>query len=147
MTQVCSCLSGERLIRFLLGPGQRHIETTRVVQEANALVLVGTHTRQDDEIFFSALESINAGNLYFLQCDGTQGEEDQGVEMQQTGLVFSYVTFLSSPAHMQMICYVWVKGSHSKMFELPKSNSYTVPDAHADVCKTSAITDCLDTVT
>lgn len=54
------------LRRFLLGSGQRHIETTWVIQEANALVLIGTNTRQDDEVLLSALESIHAGNLHLL---------------------------------------------------------------------------------
>lgn len=54
------------LLRFLLGSGQRHIETTRVIQEANALVLIGTHTRQDDEVLLSALEGIYAGNFHLL---------------------------------------------------------------------------------
>lgn len=51
---------------FLLGSGEGHIETTRVIQEADALMLIGTNTRQDDEIFLSALEGIHTGNFHLL---------------------------------------------------------------------------------
>lgn len=50
----------------LLCSGQSHIQTPGVVQEANALVLIGTNTRQDDEIFLSALEGIYAGYFHLL---------------------------------------------------------------------------------
>lgn len=47
--------------------GEGHIETPGVVQEPNALVLVGTHTGQDDEVLLPALEGIHTGNLHFLK--------------------------------------------------------------------------------
>lgn len=54
------------LLRFLLGSGQRYVETTWVIQEADALVLIGTNTRQDDEVLLSALEGVHAGNFHLL---------------------------------------------------------------------------------
>lgn len=51
----------------LPGPGESHVETAWVVEEANALVLVGSDTGQDDEVLFSALERINAGYLHLLR--------------------------------------------------------------------------------
>ena len=57
------------VLRFLLGSGQRHVETTRVVQEADALVFIGTDTRQDDEVLLSALEGVHAGNFHLLHGD------------------------------------------------------------------------------
>lgn len=50
----------------LLCSGQSHVQTPGVVQEADALVLIRTHTRQDDEIFLSALEGIYAGYFHLL---------------------------------------------------------------------------------
>lgn len=47
--------------------GEGHIETPGVIQEPNALVLVGTHTGQDDEVLLPALEGIHTGNLHFLK--------------------------------------------------------------------------------
>lgn len=51
---------------LLPGSGQRHIETSWVIQEADALVLVSSDTRQDDEVLLSALERIHAGDLNLL---------------------------------------------------------------------------------
>lgn len=51
----------------LPGSGEGHIETPGVVQEPNALVLVGTHTGQDDEVLLPALEGVHTGNLHFLK--------------------------------------------------------------------------------
>lgn len=53
----------------LLGSGQRHIETPWVVQEADALVFIGSHTRENDEVLLSALECIHTGNFHLLQQD------------------------------------------------------------------------------
>lgn len=61
-----SGMFGIWLLVISLGSGQRHVETTRVVQETDALVLVCTNTRQDDEVLLSALEGIHAGNLHLL---------------------------------------------------------------------------------
>lgn len=52
---------------LLPGSGQRHIETTWVVQEADALVLISSDTRQDDEVLLPALERIYTGDLHLLQ--------------------------------------------------------------------------------
>lgn len=49
---------------------QRNIETSGIVQETDALVLVGPHTRQDDKVLLSALKSIHAGNFHFLHKHG-----------------------------------------------------------------------------
>ena len=51
----------------LPGSGEGHIETPGVVQEPNALVLVGTHTGQDDEVLLPALEGVHTGNLHLLK--------------------------------------------------------------------------------
>lgn len=51
----------------LLGSGQCHVESTRVIQEADALMFIGTDARQDNEILLPALESIHAGNFHLLQ--------------------------------------------------------------------------------
>ena len=50
----------------VLGPGQRNVQTTRIVEKADALVLVGTHARQYDEVLLATLERIDAGHLDFL---------------------------------------------------------------------------------
>lgn len=55
-----------RVLKFLLGSCQCHVETTWVIQEADPLVLIGTHTWQDDEVLLSALEGVYAGNLHLL---------------------------------------------------------------------------------
>lgn len=53
--------------RCLPRSGEGHIETPGVIQEPNALVLVGTHTGQNDEVLLPALEGIHTGNLHFLK--------------------------------------------------------------------------------
>lgn len=64
------CLKGGDVIDLvLLGSGQCHIETSRVVQEADALVLVGSHARQNDEVLLSALESVHTGDFHLLKQD------------------------------------------------------------------------------
>lgn len=45
---------------------ERHIKTSRVVEEADALVLIGPHAGQDDEVLLSALEGIHTGYFHFL---------------------------------------------------------------------------------
>ena len=60
------------LLRILLGSGQRHVETTRVIQEADALMLIGTDTRENDEVLLSALEGVHAGNFHLLQRNMTR---------------------------------------------------------------------------
>lgn len=50
----------------LPGPCECHIETTWIIEEADALVLIGPHTGQDDEVFLSALESVHTGDLHLL---------------------------------------------------------------------------------
>lgn len=50
----------------ILCSGQRNVETSRVVQEPDALVLVAPDTGQNDVVLLSALESINAGNFDLL---------------------------------------------------------------------------------
>ena len=54
--------------------GKSHIETTWVVQESDALMFIGTDTREHYEVFLTALERINTGNLYVLQTP-THGYE------------------------------------------------------------------------
>ena len=49
-----------------LGSGERHVESAWVVQEADALVLVGAHTRQHDEVLLASLEGVHARYLDLL---------------------------------------------------------------------------------
>lgn len=58
---VCSAAS-----RVSPGSGERHIKTPGVVEEADALVLIGPHARQDDEVLLSALEGVHAGYFHLL---------------------------------------------------------------------------------
>lgn len=55
---------------ILPSASQRNIETSGIVQETDALVLVGPHTRQDDKVLLSALKGIHAGNFHFLRKHG-----------------------------------------------------------------------------
>lgn len=52
---------------FLPGPSECHIETSGIIEEADALVLIGPHTGQDDEVLLSALKSILTGYFHLLQ--------------------------------------------------------------------------------
>lgn len=45
---------------------QRNIQTSGIVEETDALVLVGPHTRQDDEVLLSALKGVHTCNFHFL---------------------------------------------------------------------------------
>jgi len=47
--------------------GQSHVQSAGIVEEANALVFVGSDARHDDEIFLSALESVHTGDFDILQ--------------------------------------------------------------------------------
>ncbi len=53
----------------LPGPGECHIETSGVIEEADALVLIGPHTGQDDEVLLSALKGIHTGYFHLLQTE------------------------------------------------------------------------------
>ena len=44
-------------------PGKSNVESSRVIEEAYALVFIGSDAGHDDEILFSPLESINGGHL------------------------------------------------------------------------------------
>ena len=46
-----------------LGPGESHIESACVVEETDALMLVGADAGEDDEVFHPALESIHTGHF------------------------------------------------------------------------------------
>lgn len=50
----------------VLCPSQGHIQTPRIVQEPNALVIITSDTAEDDVILFSPLESIDTSNFDFL---------------------------------------------------------------------------------
>lgn len=58
----------KKLVRFLAlpGPGECHVKTSGIIEEADALVLVGPHAGEDDEVFLSPLESINTGYFHLL---------------------------------------------------------------------------------
>ena len=47
----------------VLGPGQGHVETPGVGQEADALVLVAPDAGDDDDVLLTALEGVYAGDL------------------------------------------------------------------------------------
>lgn len=48
------------------GPSERHVETSGIIEKADALVLIGSHTGQDDKVLLSALKGIHAGYFNFL---------------------------------------------------------------------------------
>jgi len=49
-------------------PSQGNIQTSRVVKKADALVFIGPHARQHDEIFLTSLERVDTRHLNLLQC-------------------------------------------------------------------------------
>lgn len=51
---------------FLLCSCKCHIQTSRVVQETDALMFIRPDTRQDDEILLPTLEGINTGHFNLL---------------------------------------------------------------------------------
>ena len=57
----------------VLGSGQSDIETPRVRQEPDTLVLVTPDTGNDDNVFLSALEGVYAGNFEVLVDLGVEG--------------------------------------------------------------------------
>jgi len=50
----------------ILCTSQSHVQTTRVLQEADALVFVASDAAQNDIILLSSLESIDTGHLNIL---------------------------------------------------------------------------------
>lgn len=52
---------------FLLGSSQCHVESSWVVQEADALVLIGSHARQNNVVLLSALKSVHTGDFHLLK--------------------------------------------------------------------------------
>lgn len=50
----------------VLGAGQRDVQTTRVVQEADALMFVRADARHDDDVFLAALEGVDGRDLDLL---------------------------------------------------------------------------------
>mmetsp|Transcript_35211 Transcript_35211/g.54052 ORF Transcript_35211/g.54052 Transcript_35211/m.54052 type:complete len:221 (+) Transcript_35211:701-1363(+) len=53
------------------GPGQGHVETTRVGQKANSLCFAGTNARNKDKVLFAALKGIDGCNFdCFVQRRG-----------------------------------------------------------------------------
>lgn len=48
------------------GSGESHIQTSGVIEEADALVLIGPHTGQDDEVFLPALKCIHTCDFHLL---------------------------------------------------------------------------------
>ena len=45
--------------KAILGSSKSNIETARVAQEPNALMIVGAHTGKNDEVFLSSLKRIH----------------------------------------------------------------------------------------
>lgn len=62
----------------VLGTGQGNVETARVIQETNTLMLIGSYARQDDEVLLSTLKRVNAGDLYLLWA-GKQAYQRQNL--------------------------------------------------------------------
>lgn len=60
----------------LPGPSERHIETSGIIEEADALVLIGPDTGQDDEVLLSALKGVHAGYFHLLQKEWS-GKSEQ----------------------------------------------------------------------
>jgi hypothetical protein len=56
----------------VFGPGEGDVEPAGVVEEANALVLVGANTRHNNQILLSALEGVDARHLDLLVQLGVQ---------------------------------------------------------------------------
>jgi hypothetical protein len=56
--RVCVCVYSH-----VLCASESNVETSRVVKEPNALVLVGPHARQDDVVLLASLECVNRGDL------------------------------------------------------------------------------------
>ena len=50
----------------ILRSRQSDVETTRIVQETDALVFIASDTGQDDIVLFSTLESVYTGDFDFL---------------------------------------------------------------------------------
>ena len=55
-----------RVTSGLLGSGKSYVQTAWIVQEANALMFVGSDTRQNDDVLFSALKGVHASYFDFL---------------------------------------------------------------------------------
>jgi hypothetical protein len=51
----------------VLGTGQSDVQTTRILEEADTLVLVRTHARHNDQVFLATLEGVHAGNFNGLK--------------------------------------------------------------------------------
>ena len=59
--------------KTVLRTRQGDIETTRIRQETNALVVVGAHTGEHDEVLFSTLKGVHGGDfdlfvIVLLEC-------------------------------------------------------------------------------
>ena len=50
----------------ILGASESDVQSSRVVQETDPLVLVAPNTAKDDVVLFSALECVHAGNFDLL---------------------------------------------------------------------------------
>ncbi len=57
----------------ILGPGESDIEPPGVGEEADALVLVGAHAGDDDDVLLAALEGVHARHLDVLVHLGVEG--------------------------------------------------------------------------
>ena len=56
-----------------LGPGEGHVEPPGVGEKADALVLVGADTGDDDDVLLPPLEGVHARHLDILVHLGVQG--------------------------------------------------------------------------
>ena len=67
MTIQCQKKLQQIIDKYLLRPGEGHIQTSWIIQETYPLMFIGSDTRQDDKVFLSTLERINTGYFYLLQ--------------------------------------------------------------------------------
>lgn len=74
-TSVSADVSG-RPSEVLPRTSQCNVEASGVVEEADALVLIGPHTRQDDEVLLSALKSVHTCNFHFLHPHGESDKQN-----------------------------------------------------------------------
>ncbi len=67
-----------------LGSGERHVEAPGVGEEADALVLVRTHTGDDDDVLLPPLEGVNARHLDILVHLGVKRALDKNAIILST---------------------------------------------------------------
>lgn len=72
----------------VLGTSQGDVETARVVQEANALMLVAANTAHDDEVLLTTLEGVDRADLNLIVKLSAQGASSAHVIHDKDALAF-----------------------------------------------------------